>query len=189
MLFVTIYSLTSKNSTSILRAIESKTLSNNIDISTFTSDSSLLAVSTGNHLKIFTINGGSNEILEIYTEAITVKITSMSFSKDSQLLAIADEQRRIKVYKRDSGSFIKHPTQWCNHSARIDVLCWIQMNSLLSVGVDGCIMAWSLDHSKNSPMTLVRNAHSAPINCIIENEDGMIISGAADSCMRVWEFK
>ena len=158
----------------------------NIEMTTFSSN--LMAISTGTELKIISISG----LTEIYSESMPSKITAMSFNSEGDFLAVADDQRRIKVYAKreeDGNVFRRQPTQWCNHSARIDAIYW--MNGLiLSAGVDGYIMAWSLDHSKTGPMAVVRNAHSGPINCITAGDEANVfISGGADSCIKVWEVQ
>lgn len=171
-----------------------KTISDNsVDITTF-SNSNLLAISTGSHLKIL-----STAAYEpIYSEPLSAKITAMSFNNGGTTLAIADDQRRIRLYTYTSTqtqtdkkiTFTKQPTQWCNHSARIDVLYWTRGGLLLSAGVDCSIMAWSLEYSRNGPVSVIRNAHVGPINCItsVPNEDDLFISGASDSCIKVWHI-
>lgn len=169
-----------------------------VNIAAWNEDSSLVAISTGTHLRI--LSGRSQE--ELYSEALSAtKITAMAFNGGSTL-AIADDQRRVRVYTKEQKeedpsstsdctgniTFMKQPTQWCNHSARIDALHWTRGGLLLSAGVDCCIMAWSLDYSRNGPMVVIRNAHAGPINCLTSVDDNLFMSGASDSCIKVWEM-
>lgn len=153
-----------------------------VDLAVWNEDSSLLAISTGTHLKI--LNLGE----PLYIETLSAKITAMAFN--GRTLAIADDQRRVRLYKEetDNCTFQKQPTQWCNHSARIDVLHWTSEGLLLSAGVDCCIMAWSLEYSRNGPVAVLRNAHAGPINCITSIDDQFFMSGASDSCIKVWKM-
>ena len=171
----------------IVDGVTRSTLCAKIEIAVFSS-SGLLAISTGTHMKILSFL----DLHEIYSELITAKITAMSFSRESETLAVADDQRRIKLYSRQDVNrpcYSKISTQWCNHSARIDVLLWTTQTFLLSAGVDGCLMAWSAAFSKNGPMAVVRNAHSAPINTLIELDDEkIVVSGASDSSIKSWEL-
>lgn len=170
-----------------------KLANENIEIAKIYSDSSsnFLSISTGANLKILKAAPTLIDVYkEIFNESTGAKITAMSFDEDGKYLAVADDQRRIKIYNIREESVSKHPTQWCNHLARIDSLAWINSDCLISAGVDGHIMAWSLNNCKNGPVSVIQNAHSAPINCIlVDREAGIFMSGASDSCIKVWSCK
>ena len=154
----------------------------------------LVAVTTYQQsLKVYKIIS-SNSIL--LTQSFDdVKITALAFSPSGGSFAISDDQRRIKIYKRNHHQdqdyyWTKEPGQWCNHSARIDTLLWLTDSVLLSAGVDGHIMAWSLESSKTGPLCLFKAAHSAPINKLnrLDDSSEIFVSAAADSCIKIWSM-
>lgn len=155
-----------------------------IELAVFASD--ILVAFSGSSLKFY------NQIYESIQsfDDIPAKITAMSFNPSSTSLAVADDQRRIKLYtKSPDNNWTRQSCQWCNHAARIDTLLWLDEVIILSAGVDGHIMAWSHDGNKIGPIKMIKSAHSSPINKLTKIGDGMFASAASDCCIKTWEFK
>lgn len=175
---------------------ENFSFESSIDLAAFNETGNILAVASGNNLKFYEFSciGDKLEIklLQLFDD-LTSRITCLSFSKDKDHLAVADEQRRIKIYSRSEREWKRESSQWCNHSARIDSLLWITSRIILSAGVDGHIMAWSLDCSKVSPMFTIKAAHSAPISKLQKVEENereiLFASGATDSSIKIYEMR
>lgn len=149
----------------------------------------LLAVVTSEKsLKIYNLHNNSVGLTKSFDD-LAVKTTAMAFSPSARSLAVADEQRRIKVYNLTAGGdWSREPSQWCNHSARIDTLMWLNDSMILSAGVDGQIMAWSLSISNIGPVCTAKSAHSAPINKLQKLDEKLFVSAGADSCIKVWSL-
>lgn len=155
------------------------------DVLLSTSNSTKLVVLTSNNK----LNFYSRDLELLLSSAIdlgTAKITAMALSSEGDKLAVADDQRRIKVYTVDDRILGKEPSQWCAHSARIDTLAWISEGSLCSAGVDGHIMFWSLGSDRYAPVQIIKAAHSGPINKVTQIGNGMLVSVGSDSCIKVW---
>ena len=138
----------------------------------------------------FDIRIFSKDLKLLFSGALdgNIKITAMALNESGSKLALADDQRRIKVYNLDDDCTLsKEQNQWCAHSARIDTLSWISEDCVASAGVDGNIMFWSLKENKYAPVQIIKAAHSAPINKVIKLKD-MIVSVASDSCIKLWHM-
>lgn len=122
---------------------------------------------------------------------ITAKISVMAFNSNCTALATADDQRRIKIYTKVNGSeaWVRQDCQWCNHSARIDTLLWLDDDVIVSAGVDGNILVWSLQSNKIGPIKSIKSAHSSPINKLAKAGDGEFASVASDSCIKIWSMQ
>lgn len=137
-----------------------------------------------------------NEKKMISFDDLTSKITCMAFDEESGKLAVADEQRRIKIYRNNNNNNKENNKwervgglQWSNHAARIDSLCWLEGKNcdlLASAGVDGNLMFWSPERNKIGPVCVIKNAHLSPINRIIRFGNADVITAGSDSCIKIW---
>lgn len=152
------------------------------------SNSSNYVLSTGTSLQFY---DPTDQMIKSFDD-ISSKITSLAFNNSASSLATADDQRRIKIYTIDSeggNNWTRQPSQWCDHAARIDTLQWLTDEILLSAGVDGNILAWSLPFNKIGPIRMIKSAHSGPVNKLTKLGDDEFASGASgDSCIKIWSW-
>jgi len=121
-------------------------------------------------------------------------ITAMSVSPDGRLVAVADEQRRIRLYHTGVAEALSvaQKTHWCHHSSRIDQLLWLTADVLASGGVDGDLITWHV-RQPNSPLQVIKAAHAAPITRLsrgtrdaTDGSAGAFFSASADGAIRQW---
>jgi WD40 repeat protein len=163
-------------------------LSSKIQLASFKEDFDILCVYTDDLTLKFYYNNELKDSIEV-----TSKISAMAFNPGCTYLATADDQRRIKIYKKQQDqeqggiNWIKESCQWCNHSARIDTLLWLDEEIILSAGIDGNILAWSLDSNKIGPIQTIKLAHSSPINKLTKfGNDEFVSVGSSDACIKIW---
>lgn len=181
-----------------------------VHLAVFDPTNKILALTTENQLTLLStkVSSSSSDFVEfeLIQSVVSAKITAMAFDPSSRLLATADDQRRIKLYTNNDNvnninnnidnnntdnnitnkTWVQQPTQWTNHSARIDTLLWLNSSILLSAGVDANLLAWHLEGNKYGPVGVVRGAHSAPINKLLKINEGVFVSAGSDSCIKAW---
>lgn len=165
-------------------------LNNLIDAAAFSFDGKFLSISSAGRLDLYEIITNNPTRLSLLTsvpDATTGKISVISFNPSNTKIATGDDQRRVKIYNFNSIQLEREKTQWCNHSARIDTISWLDNDTIATSGVDGDILLWNSDANKIGPISTVKGAHSAPITKIIKLTEDQFISGGSDSCLRKWQ--
>ncbi|KAJ1920828.1 hypothetical protein H4219_001064 [Mycoemilia scoparia] len=113
-------------------------------------------------------------------------VIALAFSSDSNKLASADQQGKIKIWRVGNGSCIKRIAS--AHSQGITSLCFSPDNAqVISTSFDGTIRIHGL---KSGKMLKEYRGHTTYVNTAIFKPDmTQIISGSSDGSIKIWDYK
>lgn len=111
-------------------------------------------------------------------------IGAVAFSGDGELLAVADEARRLTVFSRFGGELL---SELRCPSGRIAALVWHpHVSCLISAGWDSYAHVWKLGESE--PAALF-NAHDECVTALAISPDGSVLAtGDSAGWLRLWAF-
>jgi WD40 repeat protein len=140
----------------------------------------------GSAINIYTVDSSNKLTLSITLTKSTSKVTSLSFSPSSALLAAGNSSGKIVVYDTQSWEVVTD--RWSAHTARVQSIAWNgDSTHAVTGGLDTNVFVWSL----KSPGKRVKapNAHKDGVNGVTWVGKDKVASVGGDAAVKIWKVE
>jgi WD40 repeat protein len=136
-----------------------------------------------NKIHVYTVSGNSLTPKTEYAQH-RGEVTALSYSHDGSLLASADSNREVLVWRNGKAEI----SGWVFHTTGIKSLSWSSDNDhVASVGTDGNLIVWSV--SNPTVRIQQKNAHPGGINAVVFLDNNTVATAGQDSVVKTWTLK
>ncbi|KEG13942.1 WD40 repeat-containing protein [Trypanosoma grayi] len=128
--------------------------------------------------------GGLPEAYVQFAGHHTGVVACVAFSSDGQRVASGDAARNIFVWSATDGSVLYKDLVF--HTLRVTALAFSPKNNahLLSGSMDAALILWDLNATTRKTED---GAHRGGVSAVAWAEDGVLLSGGSDACVRCWK--